>query len=426
MALLLTRAPPRLSRLIQAAPRFYSSSPPWLTSILSSPTPPPRIAHWTPSPTPIPAPDPRRIHILGPGNIGRLYAAHLSLTHPVTLILHRRELLDAWRGIELSRQGVVTLYHHNISVEYWDDADASHEGWHARDIGRVENLVVATKADAALAQVDRLRGHLDARSTVAFAQNGMSRMWPPHGPACAAHRWGKDSPAFAACITTHGVLSRGPFRSEHASVADAKVGLVLPGGSEDASGSNGLVDAIASAPGLLSQRVSRADLWILQLEKLVVNSVVNPLTAVVRCKNGVLFADEDEGAVYVRVMDRLLRETSAVCRALAQHPSIAEGILPGGSGAKLDERFSFAALRRMLWAVGRKVADNTSSMLQDVRAGKTTEVREFNGWIVDTARFLEGEGAGSRLDVSAHQALIHLVESGQTLDADGLGKALLS
>ncbi|KAJ8104499.1 hypothetical protein ONZ43_g7819 [Nemania bipapillata] len=60
----------------------------------------------------------------------------------------------------------------------------------------------------------------------------------------------------------------------------------------------------------------------------------------------------------------------------------------------------------MVFDVGDKVGANTSSMLQDVQAGKSTEIDDFNGWLVDTARLLN---KGLRLP--AHEELIALVKS---------------
>lgn len=55
-------------------------------------------------------------------------------------------------------------------------------------------------------------------------------------------------------------------------------------------------------------------------------------------------------------------------------------------------------------------------MLQDVRTGRSTEIRDFNGWIVETAAFLDKD-----LDVTGHQTMVDLVEAGATLDKDQLG-----
>ncbi|KAK7213419.1 hypothetical protein V2G26_020597 [Clonostachys chloroleuca] len=249
----------------------------------------------------------------------------------------------------------------------------------------------------------------------------MSKLWPPHGQTYVSHRYpggGGNAPNFVACITTHGVTSTAPFKSTHASLADAKVGLVLPS-EGNPGGADYLMDRIAAAPHLDSQLVSRPDLWVLQLEKLVINSVINPLSALLRCQNGVLF--ESRTSPLSQVMDRLLDETSKVLQALVRHPSSSDILTPEVDRGVLLRRFGVIPLKELLWTVGDKVKENTSSMLQDVRAGKPTEIRDFNGWIVDMARFLSQE----ELDVTAHVDLITLVEGGRALSQGELAQALL-
>jgi 2-dehydropantoate 2-reductase len=59
-------------------------------------------------------------------------------------------------------------------------------------------------------------------------------------------------------------------------------------------------------------------------------------------------------------------------------------------------------------------------MLQDVEAGRKTEIRDFNGWVVDMASFL-----GTGLDVSVHQNLIVLIERGEILNKEELARRTL-
>ncbi|MFC0216235.1 ketopantoate reductase family protein [Paenibacillus chartarius] len=88
--------------------------------------------------------------------------------------------------------------------------------------------------------------------------------------------------------------------------------------------------------------------------KLLVNAVVNPLTALVRKPNGELLASD---------------ETATLIRSLAK-----EGLSVAlAEGAELDED---SVLRR-IQDVCRRTADNRSSMLQDVDAGRRTE----NEWV---------------------------------------------
>ncbi|KAI1647518.1 6-phosphogluconate dehydrogenase C-terminal domain-like protein [Daldinia loculata] len=440
----------------------------WLRRVTEDQSEPPRLYAWRLTNLPdganyarkplevgeIPNPDNerRRIYILGVGNIGRLYASFLAKNDsrpPITLVVHRRELLDQWKahpGIELVRDGK-TERNPAFRIEWWADAQPMHGP--VREPGSgcgISNLIVATKAPDAIPQVDRVRRYLDSRSTVAFAQNGMCKLWPPLGEAYVAARFGQGKgPRWLACVTTHGVTSLGPFQSVHASPADVRVGSVMVRGGDGWDGNDNdgdkddyLAEQIVGAPGLAARRVATRELWVAQLEKLVVNAVINPLTAVLRCKNGEVFEERGDGLG--GVVEMLVEEASRTLRALVGHRS-SEGILfaqdkDGKSGVvtraaaeerlertreELLERFSSARLRTMLYSVGEKVAANTSSMLQDVQAGKKTEIEDFNGWLVETAQYLGDEGG-----LPVNKKLISLIEDGAARTRDELVKELQS
>ncbi|KAK1968465.1 6-phosphogluconate dehydrogenase C-terminal domain-like protein [Colletotrichum sublineola] len=377
----------------------------------------------------------RRIYILGVGNLGILFASSLaSLPEPppITLVVHRKDLLLSWReqpGIEIIRRDSISK-HTEFDVELWSE-DPPSTGLKREVAGgqEIRNLIVATKASQALPEVDRIRRYLNEKSTIAFAQNGMCKLWPPHGKTYAKCRFlGVSYPNWLACVTTHGVTSLGRFKSLHASEADLKIGPVLL--NEFPEKSCHLSDVLCRAPNLHGQKVIQDELWILQLEKLVVNSIINPLTAILRCKNGDLFLEKK--GVLAELIDVLLLEASNVLQALIKDPSTDAIIQPisreaaSNTKEELDhkgihrrrdllDRFSQHQLKEMLYGVGNKVRDNTSSMLQDVRAGKQTEINEFNGWLVDTATYLN-----DNLDVTHHRILVALVHDGKILEKESL------
>ncbi|OAA38383.1 ketoisovalerate reductase [Metarhizium rileyi] len=433
-----------------------SQQPAWLRTLLAEKGSPPKLFAWTPEnlvglsanhKTPAGLADGRndldqRIFILGVGNIGRLYASYIGSQPrppPITLVVHRKELLSQWvrgDGVELTRDDNTVIKNKGCNIEWWTQTAPDHGPVRqVADGGKLRNLFISTKASAAMPEADRLRGYLDGHSTVAFAQNGVSKLWPPHGQAYVAARYEPaDAPSFLACIVHHGVLSTGPFKSIHTAPADASIGPVLvsprPPPSVDY-----LITQLTSAPLLNSKPVSAGKLWVLQLEKLVMNAVINPLTALLRCKNGDLFAAGDaRNQPLDEVLEKLLAETSTVLRALVEHESSAHILASYANKTQssepdtplenvnelrkdLMERFSLPYLKTKLYTFGRQVAENRSSMLQDVEAGKPTEIRDFNGWLVDMATFLD-----RRLDVSSHRTLIKLVESSLVLDRAELAK----
>jgi 2-dehydropantoate 2-reductase len=96
-------------------------------------------------------------------------------------------------------------------------------------------------------------------------------------------------------------------------------------------------------------------------EKLAVNAGINATTALAGVQNGALVDGPGRG-----VAAAAARETARVAR---------------GAGVELDPQ---AAVERTR-AVAETTAENTSSMLQDVRAGTRTEVDAINGAVVDRA-----------------------------------------
>lgn len=438
------------------------AAPPWLSSLLKENNPAPKLYAWTPahlglSPRSPPSTRPpadndarRRLHILGLGNLGRLYALYIRSRAdppPITLIVHRKELLSQWHesnGIEITtRQGQVHVCK-DFDIEWWTEekppsppppqsgrlAPPVRE---AADGGAIQNLLVTTKAQAALPEVDRLRRYLGAQTSVAFAQNGMSKLWPPHGAAYMAARYpAGDGFNALLCVTNHGLYSTGAFRSVFASPADAYLGPVLLRNAAAAAApppsAAYLTSQVTNTPVLAAKGFSSLDVWVLQLEKLIINTCINPLTAILRCKTGGLFAAPD--GVPAQVMDLMLASSSRILQALVADPSN-EAILAtdtqGRSVAalrvELTARFAQPRLRDMLHRAGLRVKDNKSSMLQDVEVGKpTTEIRDFNGWLVDMAAYL-GDGT---IDVGVHEKVIDLVERRVVMDEKQLAAQFLA
>ncbi len=114
--------------------------------------------------------------------------------------------------------------------------------------------------------------------------------------------------------------------------------------------------------------------WI----KTVINSVINPITAILRVRNGAIMEIEELWELALAV----LREGEEVLRAMGINVEL-EGVLRD---------------------VVTKTAKNKSSMLQDVERGKRTEIEFINGAIVRKAEELG-------IDTPYNRALLLLVKS---------------
>ncbi|MFZ3092252.1 MAG: 2-dehydropantoate 2-reductase [Methanothrix sp.] len=104
-----------------------------------------------------------------------------------------------------------------------------------------------------------------------------------------------------------------------------------------------------------------ADFKRQQWNKLFINSVINPIAALARQKNGVILSKVLGGTV-----ERVVREGVAVAQELGMD-------------------FDPDAVLELVLSVAEKTGENSCSMLQDVLKNKTTEIDSINGYIVRQA-----------------------------------------
>lgn len=117
--------------------------------------------------------------------------------------------------------------------------------------------------------------------------------------------------------------------------------------------------------------------------KLLINGVINPLTAIWRIPNGELLNKKER----VRIMRQLYDETLTVYMAM---------------GIQLE-----GDLWEQVRGVCRDTASNTSSMLADVLHKRTTEVESINGSIIRMAQQFN-------LEVPTHEVVLHLIQGMQS------------
>ncbi|KAH9824534.1 2-dehydropantoate 2-reductase [Teratosphaeria destructans] len=400
---------------------------------------------------------PRRVYILGTGSVGKLVAHALRgipNPPPITLLLHRYKLLEAWRrgkqqitvqdgeftvprsgyeveltpevrrqhGVEL-RDDVPDVYdirddtnlrsdeaaqllklqqeqeeknsfsleelrsHDNIKVserkQYYSRPEISRALQFISD-EPIHNLIVTTKAVATIAALTRITHRIDSSTTICFLQNGMGivddvnkELFP--NPDVR--------PTYVQGIVSHGVNvppevgESDPFFAVHAGHGTIALGLVIPGDVPrnadgdahktedlDTPSARYLVRTLTRTPVLCATAFTPTELLQQQLEKLAVNSVINPLTSLIDARNGAILNNQ----FFSRTMRLLLAETSFIIRNLPELRNI----------PNVNARFSGSRLEHLVIKQAFKTKDNVSSMLADVRAGKRPEIEYINGYIV--------------------------------------------
>lgn len=398
---------------------------------------------------------PKRIHILGTGSIGKLVAHSLrSLPDPppVTLVLHRYGLLNAWEkgpkvitlqdnGHDVQRGGFDVELNREVRVEYGRERQAgepsvyevsdsidgkvkpheaaqifrdqdvektgskersetasAHDMYKPFSLGKgdyatseepIHNLIITTKTPTTVPALRGLKSRLLPTSTLCFLQNGMGviddvneQLFPDP----------EERPNYMQGIITHGAnvppqkAEQDPFYAVHAGKGTIALGLLPregPGAvradneaadvkdikdEKWAPSSRYLLRTLARSPALCAIGFTPTELLQQQLEKLVVNSVLNPLTAILDNRNGSIL----HNFPLTRTMRLMLAETSHVIRNLPELQSV----------PNVNTRFGPQRLEDLVVSVTQRTKDNISSMLADVRAGRRTEIEYINGYIV--------------------------------------------
>ncbi|QVM10617.1 hypothetical protein D8B26_005272 [Coccidioides posadasii str. Silveira] len=357
----------------------------------------------------------RRIHVLGIGNIGGFVAhsiASLPNRPPITLLLHKVEHYFAWKkygkrltlvknGIAEPRSGFdVNILRDGVWYEPYkpsefnpgepENAQGVHQGRTDEqfiDVNneKIDSLILAVKATQVEQALKSVRHRLTPQSAIVFIQNGMGireevneKIFPD--PA--------TRPNYIQGITSHGLYYTKAYHITHAGVGTSAFSIVYPerprapvdeaGNIKPGEKFNDrdywaissiyLTNTLTRSPELTAIRINKNEMLQFQLEKLAINCVINPLTALNDCQNGDLLYNYNVS----RVQKLLLIEISTVIRALPELQGI-----PG-----VMARFSPERLRTLAVSVMHKTAENTSSMLQDMRMGKETEIEYINGYIV--------------------------------------------
>ena len=331
----------------------------------------------------------QRIYFLGLGAIGKLIAhsfTDIPEAPPMTLLFRDGPARDAWiaRGskIELIRNGI-------SDIHPGFDAELARGSEQRDDIANpIENLIVATKATFLVAALYSVKHRLRPSSTIVFLQNGMGwieevneKVFPDID----------SRPNYVIGIVSHAAVNKSPSSMEHIAIGNIALVALAKIPLEDDDPLKSPVTLLQPSTRYLMRTLTRTpllgaiamppeELLQVQLEKLANNCIINPLTAILNCKNGDLLHNRA-----FRLVRLLLAEISLVIRAMPELESIPDK----------ENRFRPASLERNLTSLIVATAKNRSSMLQDLSKGRLTEIDYLNGYI-----FRRGEELGIRCMVN--------------------------
>ncbi len=285
----------------------------------------------------------RRICIIGCGAIGMLLAARLASTGADVLLVCRR----VEQAQLINEEGIVV------------EVGGGFENARVRAIlgispprGQCSIGIVAVKAYDTPSAIDVLKPMLSRGGVGVTVQNGL-------GPLEALEE-ALGAERAAAAVTYYGAQRLGDNRVRFEGGAAIYVGQ-RRGLSRDAEPLLGMLVDLLNEAGFRAYLVDRSiEPW--RWDKLIVNAAINPVTAITGAPNYIVLSSEWAQRLAYSLAD----EAAAVARAhrisLPRDP------------------------RRAVEETARATAYNRSSMLQDIEAGRRTEVEFINGAVVAKAR----------------------------------------
>ncbi len=307
-----------------------------------------------------------RFVIVGPGAMGSVFGAMLARGgHDVSLLgrpsLHLWALRD--RGLNLTTRGGAI---ERAKLPATDDPAVAADA---------DTIIVLVKTGETAEAMSAINPHVHPEQVVLTLQNGMGNA----GNIRAA--LGKGPRILA------GVTSQAATRTEPGSVVHSGEGPTIIGfvDEEDAPLAATLA-GVFTAAGLPATSVVDIERWIWQ--KVAVNAAINGLTALGGFPNGVIATKPE----LLAAAEIIAEEAASVARA---------------KGSELG------GMRRAILETAHATADNRSSMLQDLEAGRRTEVDAIHGAILKA-----GEETGIATPViQVIAALIEAKEQAMTQSA---------
>ncbi len=276
--------------------------------------------------------------ILGIGAIGQLLAQQLAAAGLEPWLLPRANTPP------LAEQGEEQVY----TLELGDQSLQTSFLCLAQDSSKLKQLdllLVTVKAYQVEAALEPLLPKLHPDCRILLLHNGLG----PH-QSLAAKLNGRP--------LSLGTTSQAALKLSSNHIRQTGRGLTQIGDLSGAPTPEAMKTALLNAiPGSQWSDAILEALW----QKLAVNAVINPLTAIHRVNNGALAAPEFEGTICA-ILDELLQ--------VAKQESIA---------------LTFDTLHTRVKEVIRLTAANYSSMYQDLKHGRKTEIDYINGYLQQRA-----------------------------------------
>ncbi|WP_408010881.1 2-dehydropantoate 2-reductase [Pseudalkalibacillus sp. A8] len=272
-----------------------------------------------------------KIGVIGGGSIGLLFTAYLSKSpHEVVLFVRREAQQQAIGTMGLTLKYGSSVYTCQPGVRLLSGADHND----------IDVLIVAVKSYNIEQVMPEIGEKFSRTRSILFVQNGMQHLRVL--PKLQMH-------SIYIGVVEHGALKESDHLISHTGLGQTKIAPYLDGHS-----------------GINWEKLSKENFpftyqndWYAMLsEKLHINAVINPLTAILKVTNGALLTNP----YWVYLMKQLSKEA---CKVL---------------NIKDHEAW------KDLVTVCKNTSLNKSSMLRDIENNRKTEIDAINGFLLNSAQ----------------------------------------
>lgn len=277
------------------------------------------------------------IHILGAGAMGCLWAAHLNHSKPISFVStkHKNSTSTSFSLVK-SDENLTT--NHELPMLAHNEVSSP-----------IDTLLVCTKSFAACSALLQLKSKLSSQTKIILFQNGLGSQHElinafPENPVIAA-------------VTTEGANRKSVSQITHAGKGTTKLGLLNPENFDNAYAEEAVDTCYQELAGSGLELSKDEDIWQALWTKLVVNCAINPFTALLDCPNG----EVRFHSLFNALWSELKQELTS---------------LMNSAGYPVTEK----KLESLVFDVMEKTGNNISSMLQDARNSRQTEINDINGF----------------------------------------------
>lgn len=270
-----------------------------------------------------------KVGVIGGGAIGLLFAANLGKKHDVTLFVKSPEQQDS-----INSTGIILRHPHTYET-VMIKAVTDYEYLSTNDL-----IIIAVK-QYHLSALHETLNNIPVDTPLLFLQNGIGHL-----------ALLEKLPHLHLYVGTveHGALRLAKNEVSHKGKGKTNVAIYR--------GSGQVLERLSQESIDFPVRV-QPEYEIMLFEKLAVNAVINPLTAVLGVRNGRLIDNEEFKSLAESVFDDITR---------------------------LYPRFSHVIDFKEIVTIAYNTRENTSSMLADLQAKRQTEIEAILGVMVDEAK----------------------------------------